>query len=236
MQEQAPADSSSWMSVRGHYGDRRSSHAQTRELRAKLARQLTTAAAAIVLTAALAACGSAAAPTSAGGSAHGSQSSSASGPATTGTGIAQVLAEARRVTCPPDGAGLIGPGRSQPGEPIPAGFRPVAVVECVRIPVIVPVTGGPIVEKRRVAFDGLGRLLKALRLPSTRRSRGLIPACLAPMANIPWLMLIGPHDQLIHPRIPIGLCGLPIVPVLATLSSLHWRTLGTSVVGHRLPT
>jgi hypothetical protein len=140
------------------------------------------------------------------------------------------------VTCPPDGAGVPGPGRFQPGEPIPAGFRPVAVVECVRLPVIVPVTGGPIVERRRVAFDGLGRLVKALRMPSTPRRRGLVPACLAPIANLPWLMLIGHGDQLVHPRIPVGLCGLPIVPVLASLSSMHWQTLGTTTVGRRLPT
>jgi hypothetical protein len=87
-----------------------------------------------------------------------------------------------------------------------------------------------------VAFTGLGRLLAALRLPSTPRHRGLVPACLAPIANLPWLVLIGPDDQLVHPRIPTGLCGLPIVPVLASLSSLHWRTLGTTVVGSRLPT
>lgn len=141
------------------------------------------------------------------------------------------------MTCPPDGAGVTGPGRSQPGEPIPPGFRPVAVVECVRLPVIVPVTGGPIVEKRRVAFDGLGRLLKALRMPSTARRRGLVPACLTPIANLlPWLVLIGPDDQLVHPRIPVGLCGLPIVPVLASLSSMHWQTLGTTVVGGGPPT
>jgi hypothetical protein len=141
------------------------------------------------------------------------------------------------VTCPPDGAGLRGvPGRIQPGQPIPAGFMPVAVVECVRIPVLVPVTGGPIVEKRRVAVAGLSRLLAALRLPPTPRRRGLVPACLAPIANLPWLVLIGPHDELVHPRIPTGLCGLPIVPVLASLSSLHWLTLGTTVVGRRLPT
>jgi len=128
------------------------------------------------------------------------------------------------------------PGRIQPGQPIPAVFRPVAVVECVRIPVLVPVTGGPIVEKRRVAVAGLGKLLAALRLPPTPRRRGLVPACLAPIANIPWLVLIGPHDELVHPRIPTGLCGLPIVPVLASLNSLHWQTLGTTVVGRRPPT
>jgi hypothetical protein len=218
-------------------------------LRANLAGQLATAAVALILTAALAACGSAAAPQSAAatkagqsaatGSAHGSSSSPPSGSAATGNGQAQVLAEARRVTCPPDGAGvrvLPGPGRTQPGEPIPAGFRALAVVECVRIPVIAPVTGGPIVEKRRVAFAGLGRLVAALRLPSTPRRRGLVPACLAPVANLPWLALIGPDDRLVHPRIPVGLCGLPIVPVLVILSSLHWRTLGTTVVGSRLPT
>lgn len=139
--------------------------------------------------------------------------------------------------CPPGEAGVRElPGRYKPGEPIPAGFRPVAVVECVRIPVITPATGGPIVEQRRVAVNGLGRLVAALRLPSTPRRRGLVPACLAPIANLPWLVLIGPHDQLVHPRIPTGLCGQPIVPVLASLSALHWRTLGTIVFGGRLPT
>lgn len=219
---------------------------QTR-LRASLTGQLATTAAAIVLTATLAACGSAAGPQSAAGpkagqsvtagSAHSPSSSSPSGPAATATGRAGVLAEARRVQCPPGGAGVPGPpGRFQPGEPIPAGFKPLAVVECVRIPVIVPVTGGPIVELRRVAFTGLGRLVAALRLPSTPRRRGLVPACLAPIASLPWLMLIGPGDQLVHPRIPLGICGQPIVPVLASLSSLHWQTLGTTVVGRRLPT
>src|SRR5262249_49617027 len=158
---------------------------------------------------------SAAAPkagrSAAAGSAHGPASSSPSGPAATATGYAAVLAEARRGECPPHGGRGGGrPGPLPPGAPSPRGVEPGAAVERLRIAVITPVTGGPIVEQRRVAVNGLGRLLAALRLPPTPRRRGLVPACLAPIANLPWLVLIGPHDQLVHPRIPVGLCGLPI--------------------------
>lgn len=205
---------------------------------------LATVVAGLMLTAALAACGSAAAPPSAaaGSVSHAAGASSGHGSlpsrqaATTAT-QARILAAARRVKCPADGNGVISvPGRGQPAEPIPAGFRPVAVVECVRVPVMVPIAGTPIVELRRVAVAGLGRLLAALRLPSTPRSRGLVPACLTPVAALPSIVLISAADQLVRPRVPIGLCGEPIVPVLASLASLHWRTLsatkGVSVGPH----
>jgi|SRR5215469_501917 len=215
-------------------------------LRASLAGQLATAAVALLLTATLAACGSAAAPQSAAApnagrsaAAGAGHSSVPSGPPATATGSAQVLAAARRVKCPAIDTGVAGlPGRGQRTLPIPAGFKPVAVVECVRIPAIAPVAGTRIVEVRRVAVTSLGRLVAALRLPSTPRRRGILPACLAPISNLPWLVLIGPDDQLVRPRVPVGLCGLPIVPVLASLSSVHWRTLGStngSPIGGRLP-
>lgn len=197
---------------------------------------LATAVAGLMLTAALAACGSAAAPPSAaaGSASHAAGASSGhsslpSRQAATSATQAGILAAARRVKCPADGSRVINvPGRSQPAEPIPAGFRAAAVVECVRVPVMVPIAGTPIVELRRVAVAGLGRLLAALRLPSTPRSRGLLQACLTPVAALPSIVLIGADDQLVRPRVPIGLCGEPIVPVLASLASLHWRTLSAT--------
>jgi hypothetical protein len=147
---------------------------------------------------------------------------------------ARVPAAARRVKCPLAGAGIVRlPQIAQPRvsittDPIPAGFRPVAVVECVRVPAIVPVTGLRIMEQRRVAVSGLGRLVTTLRMPSTRLLKGGVPACLAPISVLPWLVLIGADGQVIHPAVPVGPCGLPIVPVLTSLSSLHWIPLGTT--------
>ncbi len=232
MRKGTAADSSPRTSVRGYYCYRRSNHAQSSELRARLAGQLALAAIALMLTAALAACGSAAPPPSppsgsAGQSAtpaagRGAASSSA---ASSTASKADVLAAARRVKCPALDGTISRSGRSLRTEPIPAGFRPVALVECIRVPGIVPVDESQAVEVRRVAVTGLGRLVAALRLPSTPRTRGLVPACLLPVAGFPWIVLIGPGDHLVRPRVPIGACGLPIVPVQVSLSSLHWRTL-----------
>jgi hypothetical protein len=139
-----------------------------------------------------------------------------------------VLAAAKRVECPALDGAISPPGRSLPAEPIPAGFTAVGVVECIRVPAIVPVAGPGPNEVRRVAFGGLDRLVAALRMPSTPRSRLLVPACLLPFDALPWIVLIGPGGKLLHPRVPLGACGLPIVPVQVSLSSLHWKTLSVT--------
>lgn len=117
-------------------------------------------------------------------------------------------------------------GSVQPGDRIPAGFRPVAVVECVTV---ASVNHGVvrIDQRRQAAIAGLGRLLAALREPSAPRSRGPLPTCLVPAISRPWFVLVGATGQLIHPLVPVGLCGEPIVAVLASLNSLHWILLGT---------
>jgi hypothetical protein len=117
-------------------------------------------------------------------------------------------------------------GHVQSGEPIPAGFRPVAVVECVTV---ASVNHGVvrIDQRRQVAIAGLGRLLAALREPSTPLPRGPLPACMVPAISRPWFVLVGATGQVIHPLLPAGLCGEPIGPVLASLNSLHWILLGT---------
>jgi hypothetical protein len=238
MRKGTAAESSPRMSVRGEAGYCRPHHAQTGERGLK--GQLAIGVVALTLTSALAACASAVAPgsaapsaqvRSAGQAAPAAGSSRSSAPAGTTAGPAShadILAEARRVKCPALDGAMSPWGGSLRARPIPAGFRPVAVIECIRVPAIVPVDGPQPVEMRRVAVSGLGRLVAALRLPSTPRSRGLVPACLVPDLALPWLVFIGPGDHLLHPRVPIGACGLPIVPVLVSLRSLHWKTLSTT--------
>jgi hypothetical protein len=130
----------------------------------------------------------------------------------------------------PDAAQPDGPiqpnGPVQPAEPIPAGFRPVAVVECVRA-ASVDHRVIRIEERRQVAISGLGRLLAALRKPSTPRPKGALPACMAPAYAWPWFVLVSATGEIIHPVVPVGLCEEPIEPVLASLNSLHWITLST---------
>jgi hypothetical protein len=121
----------------------------------------------------------------------------------------------------------------QPGQPIPAGFRPVAVVECVTATSIHH--GVVRVELRRqAAIAGLGRLLAALREPSTPQPKGPLPACMVPAISRPWFVLVGATGQVIYPVVPVGPCGEPIGPVLASLKALDWITLGT-VPWHLFP-
>jgi hypothetical protein len=202
-----------------------------KRLRVTLAGQLATAGGALLLAAAVAACASAAPGPAAGangqaaaGSGH---SSAASGQAPATASQSRVLAAARRVKCPPQASISSQPARSH-GEPIPAGFTAVAVVECVRLPAIVPVGGTPIVELRRVAVAGLGPLLTALHLPSTSRSRSIDIACLTPAVAFPLIVLIGTDGQLVRPKVPTGLCGQPITAVQASLNALHWQTIGST--------
>jgi hypothetical protein len=82
-------------------------------------------------------------------------------------------------------------------------------------------------QRRQAAIAGLGRLLAALREPSTPRSRGPLHYCLVPAISRPWFVLVGATGQVIHPLAPVGLCGEPIGVVLASLSSLRWILLGT---------
>jgi hypothetical protein len=184
----------------------------------------------ITLAAAVSACGSTAAGTSS------AVTNAASGRAA-GTSAAAVPAAARRVQCPvvmaplgrlPDPGQPNGP--VQAVEPIPAGFKPVAVVECVRV---TSVSHGVIriEERRQAAIAGLGRLVAALREPSHPQPKAVLPACMTPVYSWPWFVLVSATGQVIHPVLPVGLCGLPAPEVLASLKSLHWITLGTA----RLP-
>jgi hypothetical protein len=162
-----------------------------------------------------------------------------------------VPAAARRVQCP----GVIPPVRLpgsahqdvvvqphasvQPNgpvrlaEPIPAGFRPVAVVRCVTV---TSVKHGVIRidQRREAAIAGLSRLVAALREPSTSQPKGPLPACMVPVNSWPWFVLVSASGQVVYPLLPLGLCGEPMGSVLASLNSLHWITLST-VALHPVP-
>jgi hypothetical protein len=117
-------------------------------------------------------------------------------------------------------------GPYEPVEPIPAGFKPVAVVECV---LVTSANHGiiRIDERRQAAVAGLGRLLAALREPSHPQPKAAFPACLTPIESWPWFVLVSASGQVIRPVIPVGICGQPTQEVLASLRALHWITLGT---------
>jgi hypothetical protein len=142
----------------------------------------------------------------------------------TGAGAADVASA--RAAVPPAARQVRCPATSGPTEPIPAGFTPIAVVECIRVTVRTP--GGRVTdeEKRQVAVTGLRPLVRALRLVQPRLASGAIPACLIPASPMGWVELVGPRGQLIHPAIPVGSCGVPIPPVVTSLNRLRWITLG----------
>jgi hypothetical protein len=89
-------------------------------------------------------------------------------------------------------------------------------------------------QRREAAIAGLSRLVAALRELSAPRPKGPLPACMVPVTSRPWFVLVSATGQVIYPLLPLGLCGEPIGPVLSSLNSLHWITLGT-VALHPLP-
>ena len=139
-----------------------------------------------------------------------------------------------RTAVPPAARRLQCPAVSGPAEPVPAGFTPIAVVECVRVTVTLP--GGAVrtEEKRQVAVAGLGSFLHALRLQKDPRG-GAMPACLVLTPPVAWLALVDSHGQVIHPAIPAVSCSMPVQPVWKSLRSLRWITLGFAPAPRILP-
>jgi hypothetical protein len=119
-------------------------------------------------------------------------------------------------------------GPIQLAAPVPPGFKPVAVVRCITV--TSDTHGGfRLSERKEAAVTGLSRLLAALREPSAPKPKGPLPACMAPANSGQWLVLVSATGQVVRPLLPVGLCGEPIEPVLASLKSLHWITLSTAV-------
>jgi len=194
----------------------------------------------VALTTALSACGTTPQPGAGqGGAGQGGAGQDGAGTASpaagsTGSGGADgpavltraaVPPAARRVQCPAYRTPVLRQlPTAEPAEPIPAGFTPVAVVECITVS---SDDHGVLVtdQRREAAVTGLSQLLAALREPSTPRPKGEQPACMVPLTLGPWFVLVSGTGQVIRPVVPVGLCGEPLQPVLASLNALHWITL-----------
>jgi hypothetical protein len=165
----------------------------------------------------------------AGGSAGGGGAAAGGGSAGAGGGatVANVPAAARDLICPP----VVEFGRLRPllSPAIPAGFEPVAVVQCLSAGGIAPVNGERSYVEKEAAVTGLGPLLTALRAPSARPA-GVGPAAACPVmvTGVPRLALIGRDGAVIYPRIPVTVCGEPIQPVVESLGALQWIMLGST--------
>jgi hypothetical protein len=151
------------------------------------------------------------------------------GPTAGGGTAANVPAAAIEIACPAPLAlpqYALGPS----SQIIPAGFRPVAVVQCVVTSAVALHSEGAHVLKEAALAD-LGPLVAALREPSAGRA-GVSPPAGCPVLAVapPGLALVGRDGAVIYPRIPVTVCGAPIQAVAASLAALHWIVLGTTRV------
>ncbi len=196
---------------------------------------------AVALTTGIVGCGSlgSATPSAARARQHAAATSSAAAGGASGTGqgagtpaerLARVPAVARRVTCAaaePANEGVplaLLPG----GQDIPAGFSPVAVVECINLGQFGPGHGAGAAERREAAVSGLAGLMTALRQTQAEPSPPG-PVCIAQL-RVPWFVLVGQDGQVIRPRLPATLCGQSTASrVLASLKALPWINLGVAV-------
>ena len=178
------------------------------------------------------AAGSAGASTGSAGASAGNGAGAAA-PAGQGSGggtAANVPAAAKALICPPP-LSAFGPPNApgSAGQVIPAGFSPVAVVQCRAAGAIAPVAGQLTYVRKEVAVADLQPLLAALQQPSAPRAGpGPTPGCPVLTLAVPELALIGRDGSVVYPRIPVTVCGAAIAPVTASLDALHWITVSTT--------
>jgi hypothetical protein len=146
-------------------------------------------------------------------------------------GLSRVPAAARRVTCPKANPQLpLAGSAGQAGQPVPAGFSAVAVVECVS-----PRQGAPgynlsVTQRRQVAVDGLSGLVAALRRAEDPAAATKSLALCAPRPGAIWFVLIGRNGQRLQPLVPGGHCPVASQDVMRYLNSLTWITLSVTVL------
>ena len=109
------------------------------------------------------------------------------------------------------------------GQPIPAGFTPVAVIECTFTNVNVAGRGEWTALAKRIAVTGFGPLMSALRMPSERAGKNI--ACVSETLFVPQFVLVGKDGDVIYPKIPKTACGQPTPRVMASLDALKFRTI-----------
>jgi hypothetical protein len=169
--------------------------------------------------------GAASASTGAPASAGGASASVSSGP-NGGVTAADVPEVARALACPAPGTAAPQVALRPSDQRIPAGFRPVAAVQCLAGGAFISLHGEGAHVRKEAAVAGLGPLVAALREPS---AAGAGADCPGPVTTLPGLALIGRNGVVIYPRIPVTACGAPTLAVAASLAALHWILLPATV-------
>lgn len=119
-------------------------------------------------------------------------------------------------------------GSAHGGQPLPAHFQPVAVLQCETNPQAVAGRGLWLVSVERKATRGLGRLLAALRRPNAPVAGNVV--CLTDAIMISPFALVSRRGQAVQPTVPTDACGQPQTQTLDALKALSWVTVSLRLV------
>jgi len=118
-----------------------------------------------------------------------------------------------------------GTDQEQKGVPLPAGFVAQAAIRCIYTRREVPGQGVWQFQLTQVAYNALAQLTTALKRPSVTAPANT--ACAAPGIGVEPFVLWGSNGQVIAPRLPTTICGVPQQQALTALRALHWQTVAT---------
>ena len=108
-------------------------------------------------------------------------------------------------------------------KPLPAAFRPVAVVQCYQLARGIPGRGLWRFEVKQRADRRLAAFIVALRHPSVRTPPQV--ACAAVGYVDPSFALIDRHGRILRPALPVEQCGQPFPAAITDLQHLPWVTV-----------
>jgi hypothetical protein len=178
---------------------------------------------AVLATLAVAGCGTAASSSASPGS--GTKTSASAAPTATPAQVPPIPSATPPVTVRVPGfPPCTGWPQHVASGPLPASFRPVAVIRCVTI----PGKGGRLVATMQRADKNLTALISALRRPSARMHPGII--CPAFLVSVPPIVLISGNGSMISPKIPVNECGEVQQQVIAALATLPWKTVSVRLL------
>jgi hypothetical protein len=112
---------------------------------------------------------------------------------------------------------------AKPTKPIPAAFRPVAVVQCYQVARGIPGNGLWRFEVKQRADHRLAAFIAALRRPSVRTPPQIM--CAAVGYLDPSFALIDRHGRILRPALPVKECGQPFPAAISNLQHLPWVTV-----------
>jgi hypothetical protein len=112
---------------------------------------------------------------------------------------------------------------AKPGEPLPAAFRPVAVVRCIQEARGIPGHGLWRFEVKQRADHRLAAFIAALRRPSIPTPPQAL--CLSIRYADPPFALVDRHGQIVRPALPVKECGQPFPAAITDLEHLPWVTV-----------